>query len=48
MEVDRYKPILDRISASRRLDFRWLDDSEKRNVKRTFERLYLEEKLSTT
>ena len=48
MEVDEYRLILNRITGSRRLDFRWLDDSEKLDIKRTFERLYLAERLSTT
>jgi hypothetical protein len=46
IEIDRL--VLDRISASKRLDFRWLDHSEKQDIKRTFEELYLTEKLSTT
>jgi len=48
MEIDRERLILNKISASRRLDFRWLDDSEITDIKRVLEGLYFEEKLSTT
>lgn len=47
MDVGTDRSVLEIISAPKRLDFRWLENSEKQEVKRTFERLYLAEKLST-
>jgi len=48
MEVNRDKLTLNLIASSRRLDLKRLDDSQRLNIKQTFEKLYLTEKLSTT
>jgi len=47
MVVDRDTPTLNMITASRRIDLKRLNDSQRLDIKQALERLYLTEKLST-